>query len=181
MSPYRFPELCNHLHSNQPAILNILKFLDLPLPHKSQGYSGQYLNFFKKVLSLRAFHVPLTHIKEIFETEKKILLLLHVDSLSQSPSWYLDYCTTPEIEPNRLMLTGYKLDFALDSQAVQHTLDFSEKPPELFNGGEMGENVCRVLDKYRDLTRDLKAKVAKELPNVEFALEWSDGLMDNLG
>jgi DNA-binding transcriptional MerR regulator len=158
-----------------------LKSIDLPLPCKTQGYSEQHLNFLKKVISLRAFHVPVAQIKEIFDTEKKILLLLHVDSLSPSPSWYLDYCTTPDIERNCLLLTGYKMDFALDSQAVQHTLDFNTKPPELFQGGEMGEDVRRVLAKYRELAKELQEKVAKELPLVEFALEWSAGLMDPLG
>lgn len=177
MNRYPFSELCNLLNSSPPAVLNIQKFLDLPIPSKGDGYPEQYLSFFKKVIALRAFHIPLSDIKEIFETEKKILLLLHVDSLSLSPSWYLDYCTTPEIKPNRLLLTGYKLDFSLESSEVQHTLDFNKKSPELFDTGEMGEDVRRVLGKYRELARALLDKIAKEMPIVEYALEWSDGLM----
>jgi hypothetical protein len=177
MNRYPLSELSKLLHSSPPVILHLQKSIDLPIPPKAQGYSRHHLNFLKKVLSLRAFCVPFSDIKELFETEQKILLLLHVDSLSHSSFWYLDYCITPEAEPNRLLLTGYKPDFSLDSREVQHTLDFSQKSKELFNGNEMGEDLRRVLGKYRDLAREIREKVAKEKALVEEALDWSDGLL----
>jgi cell division protein ZapA (FtsZ GTPase activity inhibitor) len=41
----------------------------------------------------------------------------------------------------------------------------------------MGEDLRRVLGKYRDLAREIREKVAKEKALVEEALDWSDGLL----
>ena len=175
MNGFSFPDLCRSLGKDAFYVKNLQRQLDLYVPSDGQGYPESYVIFMEKVIALRAFHVPANEIEELFETEKKILHLLHVDSLSPSPTWYLDLCSSADLEAScgQLLLSGYKLGFAMDAGAIQHTLDFGGRDAELFKGSEMGEDVRRVLAKYVGLLDGVRGRIEKEKPILENALLWA--------
>ena len=155
-------------------VKNLQRALKLYVPDKKTGYSLQYLRFMEKAVSLRALNVPQEKIIDLFEVEKKILEMLHIDSISNSKTWYLDACVPHENGDKHLLLTGYDLGFPIDEGHIQHHLDFSERNPELFKGSEMGEDVRLVLEKYTGQLEDIKKKVHQEEPVLRNALAWAE-------
>jgi hypothetical protein len=176
MSGLPFQELCRIVGKDAFYVRNLQRHLELPVVRNGEGYPDSYALFLEKVVALRAFHVSPDDIKTLFETEKKILRVMHIDTLSASPTWYLDGCNGAELDDpatDRLLLTGYRLGFPLDGPAIQHTLDFGKRESELFTGREMGEDLRLVLKKYGGLLDDLRARIEKERPVLENALEWA--------
>ena len=169
-----FAGMCKALHREAVAVLAMQRGLGLHVPEKDTGYSDAYVAFMRKVVRLRALHVPLDLIAELFETERKVLALLHVDTLTDSPTWYLDACNgeNGRLPPDGLLLSGYRLGFPIETGAVQPTLDFGERPNELFHGHEMGEDLKQVLARYRRQLEDVRERVGREKPVVEGALSW---------
>lgn len=177
-------ELCRELGKDAFHVRNIQRQLGLYVPLPGQCYSYGYLNFMAKVVALRAFHVPLADVKALFETEKAVLRLLHLDSLTDSPTWYLDACADAAedgFSEERLLLTGGRLGFSVHGRAVQHALDFGQRDPELFKGVEMGEDVGAVLRKYAGLLKDIRDRVEKERPVLEHALLWAGRALKRAG
>ena len=177
---FSFSELCKILGKDAVYVRNLQRLLDLHIPGKDHGYSQNYLIFMEKIVALRSFHVPQDEIKELFDTEKKIMRLLHADTLTDSPTWYLDGCggsEEDEAASSRLLFGGYRLDFPLPARTVQHTLDFGPRAPELFKGSEMGEDLRRVMQKYHGLVNALRERIAREKPVLENALHWARGFL----
>jgi hypothetical protein len=174
---YGFSELCDVLGKPAVYVRKLQQSMKLPIPSAQEGYSEAYLEFMHKVVALRTLNVPTGDIVDLLEREKRILELLHCDSISDSPTWYLDACATDADPRHRLMLTGYDLGFPVDSDAVQSNLDFTERNPELFAGVEMGEDVKRVMAAYLELTGTLKQRIEREIPVLENALEWTDEIL----
>jgi hypothetical protein len=175
MNGFSFSDMCHMLGKDAVYVRNLQRVLTLHMPDRDEGYSQGYLAFLEKVVALRALHVPQDKVTELFETEKKCLQLLHVDSLSDSPTWYLDACAAESNghPDDRLLLTGHRLGFAVQADAVQHTLDFGGSGRELFRGAEMGEDVRLVLAKYLRLVRGIQERVAREATVLEHALRWA--------
>jgi len=176
---YTFTELCNALGKGSFYVRNLQKNLSLPVCHgkgKNNGYSPPYLIFLEKVVAMRAFNVPLQKIVDLFEIEKKVLTLLHLDSLCQSDTWYFGSAEPDELSDGHLLLSGHDLGFPIADGDIQHNLDFAEREAELFNGEEMGEDVRRVLTKYRAMVDDIRATIRKEQPVLRSALDWAEAL-----
>lgn len=171
-----FGEVCQMLGRDAFFIRNIQRQLGLHIPDKTGGYSQGYIICLEKIVSLRALHVPLEDIKELFELEKKILSLLHVDALDRSPTWYMDEGNGDRdhgVFPDRLLLGGHRLGFRVDANMIQPTLDFGERHPELFKGREMGEDVFLVVRKYVNMVRAVQERIDRERPILENALYWA--------
>ena len=181
MTNYTFSQVCKAAGKDPFYIKNIQRALDLPIPEKNESYSKSYVEFLTTIISLRAFSVPLKKITELFELEKKILVLLHVDALTDSKTWYLDACGRnnnsghPE---NQLLLTEYDLGFPVTAEHVQHNLDFGERDKELFKGIEMGEDVRNVLSKYLDMVHEIRKKMRQEEIVLVNALDWAEKIGD---
>lgn len=177
MKSYTLAALCRTLGRDALYVRNLQRLLELHVPEGGEGYSPAYVAFMEKITALRALHVPQSDITELFAVEKKILVLLHVDTLTNSPTWYLDDCGACDekapSEAGRLLLSGYRLGFSLDAEAVQHSLDFGPRNPELFKGTDMGEDIRRVVDKYLGLLGGVRQRIAKEKPVLENALSWA--------
>lgn len=157
-------------------VRTIQRQLELHIPDKDGGYSQGYVMFLEKIVSLRALHIPLEDIKDLFEVEKKILCLLHVDALGRSLTWYLDECAADADTvsfPDRLLLSGHRLGFRIDANVIQPTLDFGERHPELFKGREMGEDVFLVVRKYVSMVRAMRERMERERSILENALYWA--------
>jgi hypothetical protein len=160
------------------ALRTIQKTFALHIPTEGV-YSEAYCRFLEKIVALQALHVSRTALLEIFEKEKQILRLLHVDTLSSSPTWYLDDCAQPETKASlatRLLLTGHDLGFKLDAPATQDTLDFGSREKELFKGREMGEDVRKLLADYLRLFTAIRQTVSTEIPVIRNALNWASRL-----
>jgi hypothetical protein len=169
---YTFAELCQALGKSTIYVRNIQKTLNLHRASNGQTYSEAYLAFMEGVIALRTFTVPLEQIEELFKKELKILRLLHVDSMSDSPTWYLDSCHLHRDREGRLLLTGHELGFSEQGRAIQANLDFHTRPAELFKSREMGEDVRVVLKHYLDQMAKIRARVLHQKGVLKNALAW---------
>jgi len=170
---YSFAEMCQGVGKPPVYVRRLQHGLGLHVADKPEEYSGAYFIFMEKVVALRTFNVPLSEIRDLFAREKRILELLHFDSMSESPTWYLDACASLSQSPSRLLLTGHDLGFPIRGKAVQANLDFSDRESELFAGVEMGEDVHRILRLYVKEVAKIKEKVQSEEPVLKNALAWS--------
>jgi hypothetical protein len=163
------------------TLRTLQKSLGLHVP-VDDVYSEAYCRFLEKIVALQALHVSRPAITELFEKERQILRLLHVDSLSSSPTWYLDNCVQPETRATlatRLLLSGHDLGFKLDATALQDNLDFGSRERELFRGKEMGEDVRKLLSDYLRLLSAVRQAVSAEMPAIRNALNWASKVMES--
>lgn len=173
-----FSQLCRKMGRSPHYIRNCQTKLGLYLPKDSEGYSHAYRVFLETVIILRAFSVPLEDIAELFEAEKRILRFLRVDTLSLSPTWYLDQCGRNEEGVNRLLLTNQDLGGSITDGGVQFHLDFRGAHGELFSGAEMGQDARRVMAAYETRLEKIKERVRTEEVVLRRALAWSAQLGD---
>jgi len=111
------------------ALRSIQKGLGLHVPADGR-YSDAYAAFLEKVVAPQALHVDRATIEGLFEKECQIMRLLHVDSLTQSPTWYLDACGQADTKTSRrtrLFLCGHDLGFQLDGSATQDIFDIARR------------------------------------------------------
>jgi len=146
-----FPEMCHMLGKSGPYVHNLQSKMGLYIPGHGDDYSDAYVVFMQTVISLRTFSIPVDDICQLFETEKKLLKLLKVDSLTHSKTWYLDACglSRETRDGKRLLLTNHEIDLHIKPNAIQSNLDFGAKEKELFTGHEMGEDARRVYEVYQ--------------------------------
>lgn len=166
-------EVCRLIGKNHVYIGQIQAALDLYKPEPPKFYRRGYVNFLTKCTALRTFGVGLGDIQELFRKEVKVLKLLHLDTHSRSPTWYLDGCTLETKDPNRLLLTGQNAGFPVMTGPVQTGLDFGSSEPELFDSQQMGENLEHVMDLYRRQVFKIRRRVEEERPILRTAMSWS--------
>ena len=169
---YTFSELCEALGKSPFFVRNLQQNLKLPMCRAS-GYSPEYLRFLEKTVAMRAFNIPLSRITDLFELEKKILVLLHIDALCNSETWYLGSALPEHYSDRHLLLTGHDIGFPVTNAAIQHNLDFGRRESELFDGREMGEDIGRILRKYIKRSKDIRKIVQQEQPVLRNALDWA--------
>ena len=157
---------------NRPAVYlhGLQSRFELPV-WEGAVYSDAYLAFLRAVIFLRMLNVSEENLLKLWHLEKKLLTLLHVDSIG-SPTWFLDACGPTNKLPHRLLLTNFNMGFELKSQAVQLGLNFSKAAPELFGGKEMGEDALRVLGQYLKLFSRIQTDMRTEIPLLRNATRW---------
>lgn len=143
----------------------------LPVP-KDAKYSDAYVECLRKLIYLRALRVAEDKLSGLWEVEKKILQLLHVDSTG-SPTWFLDSCAETTHRNRRLLLTNYDMRFDLSHEKVQLGLNFDPGGGELFSQKEMGGDVLRLLRDFKDRRRSIALNVRKESRLLRGAVNWS--------
>jgi hypothetical protein len=168
-----FSQLCRRLGRSPHYIRNCQIKLGLHVPKDSEGYSPAYRIFLETIIILRAFSVPLEDIAELFEAEKRILRFLRVDTLTLSPTWYLDQCGRNGEGSNRLLLTSHDLGGSITEGGVQFHLDFRGAHGELFSGVEMGQDARRVMAAYDTRLEKVRSRVKTEEVVLRRALAWS--------
>jgi len=139
---------------------------------KGTCYSNSYLAFLHIVAYLRMLNVSEENLIKLWQLEKKLLTLLHVDSIG-SPTWFLDSCGLTKHKQRRLMLTNHDMGMDLRSQVLQLGLNFPQTTPELFDGREMGEDAFRVLGQYLKLASRIQEQVSAEVPLLKNAARWA--------
>ncbi len=170
---YSFPELCTALRESQLYVRGLQTGLDLYVAGNGRRYSEAYYAFMFKVVALRAANVPLEDVRELFLREKRIQEMLHVDTLSESPDWFLSSCDLGGWSESRLFLTGYDLGQPIASGVVQSHLNFEgETKGELFSGPAMGEDLREFCRVYARSVEKLKARLAREKQALRSALNW---------
>lgn len=170
---YSFDELCRALGKFGGYARSIQSGLDLYIPQRKEPYSESYFRFMQRVVALRTLNVAIGDIKALLEKEKKLLELLHFDSINDSPIWYMSDAETPPRSDRHLLLTGHDLGFSLQSNEIQSNLDFRERAPELFRRDEMGEDVRDVVRLYLKVVKKIATRVQQERPVLEDALAWA--------
>jgi hypothetical protein len=136
------------------------------------GYSEAYLSFLRVVLHLRTLGISEDRLRELWDIEKKLLQLLHVDSTG-SATWFLDSCGATTHAKRRLLLTNHDMGAEIHGTGLQMGLNFADTTPELFAGKEMGEDVLRVLHEYRKLYARIGEDIKAELTHVREAVAWA--------
>ena len=173
---HTFAALCKALGKGPRYVRSLQVNLGLPKPAGGQGFSDAYVNFLEKVVALRAFNVPMRDIADLFQKERRILEILHFDTLTSSQTWFLDACTKPGHSETRLLLSGHDLGFPLRARAIQANLNFHGPNGELFSSAEMGEDARKALDRYLALLGEVEVRVQAETYVLENALAWSAGV-----
>jgi hypothetical protein len=136
------------------------------------GYAEAYLGFLQRVSTLRTLNVSDELVDKLWQLERKLLTLLHVDSTG-SPTWFLDSCGQTSHPERRLLLSNHDMGRTLDARTLQLGLNFAEQPSELFPGAAMGEDALRVLREYLQSHERAREAVQRELPNVREAARWA--------
>ena len=166
-------QMCSVLGKSSGYVRRLQMTLGLPVPRRPERYPEKYVLLLRRVVSLRTFNVTVEDIKELLAKEQKILQLLHFDSVSNSPFWFMHDIDPPVPSERHLLLTGVDLGFPVTGSAIQCNLDFMDRDPELFGRHEMGEDVRRVLDLYLELLRRIDERVSEEKPVLQEALAWA--------
>jgi hypothetical protein len=158
---------------NRPVVVlhGLQSRFELPAFERA-GYSDAYLAFLRAVVFLRMLNVSEECLLKLWHLEKKLLTLLHVDSIGSS-TWFLDACGPTNKSHHRLLLTNFNMGFDLKSHDVQLGLNFSTAAPELFAGKEMGEDALRVLGQYLKLFSRIQADMSTEVPLLKASARWS--------
>ena len=159
------------LNRSTVYLSGLQKRFELPILDGA-AYPDAYLEFFRTVVMIRTFGISEETLRELWQLEKKLLTLLHVDSTG-SRTWFLDACGRTTHRERRLLLSNFDLGIPLDAREVQTGLDFSDRLPELFQGREMGEDALRNLDDCLKLEKTIHKEVRSELPQIRAATKWA--------
>ncbi len=170
---YAFGPLCKALKKDPLQVKNLQRALGFKHT-KNDTYSEGYLSFLNKVIALRTTGVTQSSISELLDLEKKILRLLHIDSLSDAETWYLDAgCAASD---KTLLLTGFNVGFSLEGN-IQPGLDFGIQDQEMFKSHEMGEDLHRILRTYVALRDSILERATREVPIIRNSLAVIEKLM----
>lgn len=168
-------QLVRALNRSNAEVAGLRSRFDLPV-FPGAGYPAPYLAFLRTVVQLRALNVSEDKLRDLWNLEKKLLQLLHVDSTG-SPTWFLDSCGAAPNPNRRLLLSNYELGVDIEGGGLQLGLDFAEATPELFTGEVMGEDALRILNDYRHLYAAIRNQVKLELPRIRAAMAWAKNRM----
>jgi hypothetical protein len=179
---FSYAELCGALGKSSLYIHNIQKNLALPILKRGDKYSKGYKSFLEHVINLKTLGVSNEDIIRLLELEKKILHLLQLDSLDSSPTWYVDHGEKRYARQRGkslvLLLTDYDLETSPRSSSFQGSLDFSgAQSSELFKGSEMGEDINRAIDKYREVEKKILEIVEREASVAKRASDWARSIL----
>lgn len=167
-------EMAASLNRSTLYVSGLQKRFELPVL-SGAAYSPAYLACLRGLTALRIFDVPEETLRELWQLEKKLLQLLHVDTTG-SPTWFLDSCGQTTEMKRRLLLTNHDLGVEIHTRMLQPGLNFAVGAPELFAGWEMGEDALRVLGEYIKLHARISSEVQAERPKLREALEWAKRL-----
>ena len=168
---HTFGDMAKALNRSTVYLSGLQKRFELPALEGS-AYSDAYVAFLRGVINLRTFDISEESLRDLWQLEKKLLQLLHVDSTG-SRTWFLDSCGATAHPERRLLLTNHDLGVAVPSRELQLGLNFASSLPELFAGKEMGEDAMRVLRESLKIRARILADIATELPHVRAALKWA--------
>jgi hypothetical protein len=134
-------------------------------------YPECYVAFLRKLLDLRNLGVSEEKLGDLWDLEKKLIAILHLD-LGGGELSMIQGCSAEADPERRLLLSNADLGVPLMARDVQTGLDFNKRPQELFEGKEMGEDALRILEDYRDLLQEVRYIVGREKSILKSSLQW---------
>lgn len=158
---------------NRPAVVlsGLQKRFHLPVL-KGAAYFPAYFAFLRKIVHLRILGIAEADLLELWKVEKHLLQLLHLDTATGSPTWFLDECTQGRNTSRRLLLSHTDLGPGFLQETLQPHLDFAPAPRALFSHKEAGDDVIKALKRYRGLTVAIQTKANAEAAQLRHALHW---------
>ncbi len=140
-----------------------------------EQYPKYYEAFLRKVRDLRNLGVSEEKLGELWDLERKLIDILHLD-LGGGELSLIEGCSV-EAEPDRrLLLSNADLGVPIIALDLQAGLDFQSRPRELFEGNAMGEDALRMLGEYRRLLQKIRETVARESKVLKDSLRWAKTL-----
>jgi len=136
-----------------------------------EQYPECYEAFLRKVRDLRNLGVSEDKLGALWDVERKIIAILHLDLVGGELS-LIEGCTVEADPDHRLLLSNADLGVPLMALDLQAGLDFQVRPPELFEGKEMGEDALRLLREYRKLLKEIMETVSRERNVLKDSLRW---------
>jgi hypothetical protein len=136
-----------------------------------KDYREGYAVLVQKLIYLSLCSVPLKDSRDLLKSEHRLLELLKVDSLHETPDWFESLCTM-DSGPTRLLLSGYDIGYPVSGKIVQPGLDFSAREKELFPEHEMGANALLALTRYAQLLAPIQLQMVRELHGIQDAARW---------
>jgi len=136
-----------------------------------EDYPECYVAFLRNVRDLRNLGVSEEKLGVLWDLEKKLIAILHLD-LGGGELSLIEGCTADVDPERRLLLSNADLGVPLMALDVQTGLDFQSRPRELFEEKEMGEDALRLLGEYRVLLREVRETVGREEGVLKSSLKW---------
>lgn len=157
---------------NRPAVylMHLQRRFELPVL-EGAAYKAAYFAFLRKIVYLRALAVSEDLLVDLWKTEKHLLQLLHFAE-GGSRTWFLDDCTKSGHLDRRLLLTHHDMGPEFANRMLQPHLDFDPAASGLFTHREVGDDVLRVLARYRKLAKDILSAAESEAPVLRAGLHW---------
>ncbi len=149
-------------------ISRMRKRLGLPV---LEQYPECYETFLRKVRDLRNLGVTEEKLGALWDVERKIITILHLD-LGGGELSLIEGCSAEADPDHRLLLSNADLGVPLMSLDLQGGLDFQVRPRELFEGKEMGEDALRLLREYRKLFQGVRETIGRERKVLKEGLSW---------
>ena len=164
----KMKDLAKEVGRSVPSVMLIQKKYGLSV---FKNYAPGYVVMLKKVIYLSILSVTVTDVKALLKSETRLLELLKVDSLNESPDWYEALCSM-KAGRSRLLISGYDIGMAVAGNAVQFGLDFKERAKELFEDSEMGADALQGLRRYAQVVGKVRPHIAGEVGLVRDAAKW---------
>jgi hypothetical protein len=136
-----------------------------------EEYPECYETFLRKVRDLRNLRVSEEKLVNLWNLERKLIDILHLD-LGDGNLSHIQGCSVEADPERRLLLSNADLGVPLMAKDLQAGLDFQQRPPELFEGKEMGEDALLLLREYRKLLKSLQETICWERKILTEGLRW---------
>jgi len=140
-----------------------------------EQYPECYEAFLRKVRDLRNLGVSEEKLGALWDVERKIIAILHLD-LGGGELSLIEGCSVEADPDHRLLLSNADLGVPLMALDLQAGLDFQVRPKELFEGKEMGEDALHLLREYRKLLKEIMETLARESKVLKGSLRWAKSL-----
>jgi hypothetical protein len=154
-------------------ITRIQKKFTLPV---LEDYPAIYETFLRKIRNLRNLGVSEEKLGELWDLERKLIDILHLDPGGGELS-LIEGCSAEADPDRRLLLSNADLGVPVMARDLQEGFDFSsDRPRELFEVKEMGEDALRLLGEYRILLQEVRERVLREMKVIKESLRWGKSL-----
>ncbi len=136
-----------------------------------EQYPESYETFLRKIRDLKNLGVSEEKLVNLWDLERKLIDILHLD-LGDGNLSNIQGCSVEADPEKRLLLSNADLGVPLMAFDLQAGLDFQQRPSELFEGKEMGEDSLRVLHEYRKLLHGISEIIIRESKILFEGLRW---------
>ncbi len=161
-------QLAKATGKSPPFLIHLIRRYGL---ENTRSFSPGYAVLLRKLISLSLFAVSQKDIETLLMRERNLLKLLKADSLHDTVTWFEDLCVN-DSGPTRLLLCGFDLGHAVESESIQTAFDFARRETELFSNREMGADALRALKLYAATCEVVVERIRLETRTLAACLRW---------